>query len=36
MLFGASGLILGPLAATLTIAILEVWRARAHATRIAG
>jgi predicted PurR-regulated permease PerM len=31
MLFGASGLILGPLAVTITIAILEVWRARADA-----
>ena len=36
MLFGASGLILGPLAVTMTIAILEVWRARAHATTIGG
>jgi predicted PurR-regulated permease PerM len=36
MLFGASGLILGPLVATLTIAVLEVWRARARATRMAG
>jgi predicted PurR-regulated permease PerM len=31
MLFGASGLIGGPLAVTLTIALLEVWRARTGA-----
>jgi predicted PurR-regulated permease PerM len=30
ILFGASGLILGPLAVTMTIAILEIWRARAN------
>ena len=28
MLFGPSGLILGPLAVTLTIAVLEIWRER--------
>ena len=28
ILFGASGLILGPLALTLTMALLEIWRAR--------
>jgi predicted PurR-regulated permease PerM len=28
-LFGASGLILGPLIAALTIGLLEIWRARA-------
>ena len=28
MLFGAAGLVLGPLAATMTITLLEVWRAR--------
>jgi predicted PurR-regulated permease PerM len=31
LLFGASGLILGPLVVTLTIALLEVWRGRAVA-----
>jgi predicted PurR-regulated permease PerM len=36
MLFGASGLILGPLVVTMTIATLEIWRARVHATRIGG
>jgi predicted PurR-regulated permease PerM len=36
MLFGASGLILGPLAVTTTIALLEIWRARANATRVSG
>ena len=36
MLFGASGLILGPLAVTITIALLEIWRARANATRVSG
>lgn len=30
-LFGASGLILGPLAVTLTLGMLEVWRERANA-----
>jgi predicted PurR-regulated permease PerM len=29
MLFGASGLILGPLAVTVTLAVLQIWRARA-------
>jgi predicted PurR-regulated permease PerM len=33
MLFGASGLILGPLAVTLTIALLEVWRGRSVASK---
>ncbi len=33
MLFGASGLVLGPLAVTLTIAVVQIWRAR---TRRAG
>ena len=32
LLFGASGLILGPLAVTLTIAVLQIWRARADGT----
>ena len=36
VLFGASGLILGPLAVTTTIALLEIWRARADATRTRG
>ena len=36
MLFGASGLILGPLAVTMTIAVLEIWRARAHAAEVTG
>jgi predicted PurR-regulated permease PerM len=31
MLFGASGLILGPLAVTTTVAMLEIWRERAYA-----
>jgi predicted PurR-regulated permease PerM len=30
LLFGASGLIIGPLAMSLTVAILEIWRARAR------
>jgi predicted PurR-regulated permease PerM len=30
LLFGASGLILGPLAMTMTIAVLQIWRARAY------
>jgi predicted PurR-regulated permease PerM len=30
LLFGASGLIIGPLAMSLTIAILEIWRSRAE------
>ena len=30
-LFGASGLILGPLAVTLTLGMLEIWRERANA-----
>jgi predicted PurR-regulated permease PerM len=30
-LFGAAGLILGPLAVTLTLAMLEIWRERANA-----
>jgi predicted PurR-regulated permease PerM len=33
MLFGASGLILGPLTFTMTAALLEVWRTRTHARR---
>jgi predicted PurR-regulated permease PerM len=32
MLFGASGLILGPLLATMTIGLLEIWRARVGRT----
>ena len=32
VMFGASGLILGPLAVTITIALLEVWRRRPAAT----
>jgi predicted PurR-regulated permease PerM len=32
VLFGPSGLMLGPLAVTITIALLEVWRARSTAT----
>jgi predicted PurR-regulated permease PerM len=32
MLFGASGLILGPLLATMTIGLLEIWRARVGGT----
>ena len=31
LLFGAAGVILGPLAVALTIALLEIWRARIHA-----
>jgi predicted PurR-regulated permease PerM len=31
MLFGAYGLILGPLTVTVTLAVLEIWRARADA-----
>jgi predicted PurR-regulated permease PerM len=34
MLFGASGLILGPLVATMTIGLLEIWRARAGRTEL--
>ena len=30
VLFGASGLILGPLAVTITIALVEIWRGRPH------
>ena len=30
LLFGASGLIFGPLAMSMTMAILEIWRTRAH------
>ena len=33
MLFGASGLILGPLTFTMTMVLLEVWRTRTHARR---
>lgn len=35
MLFGASGLILGPVIATATIGLLEIWRARAGRTELA-
>jgi predicted PurR-regulated permease PerM len=34
MLFGASGLIIGPLVLTLTLALLEVWRDRSPADRV--
>jgi predicted PurR-regulated permease PerM len=30
MLFGTSGLIIGPLVVTLTLALLEIWRHRIH------
>jgi predicted PurR-regulated permease PerM len=33
-LFGASGLILGPLVMTITITLLQIWRARAHRTTV--
>jgi predicted PurR-regulated permease PerM len=36
MLFGASGLILGPLVLTMTIGMFEIWRARASAPNMSG
>jgi predicted PurR-regulated permease PerM len=33
-LFGASGLILGPMIMTITITLLQIWRARAHQTTL--
>lgn len=34
LLFGAYGLILGPLVVTITFLLVEIWSIRSHATRI--
>jgi predicted PurR-regulated permease PerM len=36
MLFGASGLIIGPLAVTVTLTLLQVWRGRTRAEKVSA